>query len=101
MQAVPYQTIVPIARQEIETSLKEFIQSALQQSCSGDCSHQEAMALLDRAWKSQKLLWQMRREESAITPAGNCGATAIELQVSFSIEPQILQPVLESLQVRE
>ncbi|WP_143467761.1 hypothetical protein [Leptolyngbya ohadii] len=76
MQATQ-ETIVPIPPEAIETYLKSFIRSALEQSCSKDCSHQHAMELLDRAWESQKLLWKMRREGSPVS---------IQLEVTFSIE---------------
>jgi hypothetical protein len=64
MQVAPQETTVSIASQDIETYFKAYIESALQQSRAQDCSPQQAMELIDRAWEVQKLLWQMRRAEA-------------------------------------
>lgn len=81
MQVAPHETTVSIAPQDIETYLKTYICSALEQSYSKECSPTQAMELLDRAWKSQKLLWQLRREEAS----GQSNSSS-----AFQIDPQIV-----------
>jgi hypothetical protein len=50
------------AGSDLQIRLSRFIQYCLKQSCSTDCSTDEALQLLDKAWKAQKLLWQIRRQ---------------------------------------
>ncbi|WP_421655458.1 hypothetical protein [Leptothermofonsia sp. ETS-13] len=46
---------------DLETKLNEFVQSALQKSCSGQYSIETSLGILDKAWKAQKFLWQLRQ----------------------------------------
>lgn len=84
MQAAPYETTVSMPPQDVEAYLKESIRVALQESCAKDCSHQEAIERLDRAWELQKLLWRMRRGEVPVS---------VQLQISVTIDPQFVLPL--------
>ena len=44
----------------LKDSLSQFIRWALRVTASGECSGDIAIALLDRAWAAQKLLWSLR-----------------------------------------
>lgn len=44
----------------LEVALAQFIHSTLRATTSSECSSDTAIALLDRAWAAQKLLWSLR-----------------------------------------
>ena len=48
------------AKTALEVSLAQFIRWALRVTASGEYSGDIAIALLDRAWAAQKLLWSLR-----------------------------------------
>lgn len=45
---------------DLQVRLTEFVQSALKQSRSGTLSPGASLEILDKAWKVQKLVWQLR-----------------------------------------
>lgn len=49
----------PISDRELR--LQAFIQSAHEMSRSGQYPPELTLSLLDRAWKAQKLLWELRQ----------------------------------------
>jgi hypothetical protein len=49
---------------ELQSYLTTFIQSALKQSRSGHLPVERSLQLLDKAWRMQKLLWQLRNHIS-------------------------------------
>lgn len=50
---------------ESEESIKTFIDWCLAQSYSKDYTPNEALHLLDLAWKTQKTLWRRRENDQA------------------------------------
>lgn len=45
----------------LQNVLSEFVRWVLRITASGECSGDLAIALLDRAWTAQKLLWKLRQ----------------------------------------
>jgi len=45
---------------ELQSYLTGFVQSALLQTCSEGLPVETSLQLLDKAWRMQKLLWQLR-----------------------------------------
>jgi hypothetical protein len=48
----------------LEERLTQFVDAALKASYSQKYSPQSRMELLERAWKAQKLLWQLRAQRA-------------------------------------
>jgi hypothetical protein len=49
----------------LEEKLTQFVNASLQASYSPKYSLQSRMELLERAWKAQKLLWQLRVQKAS------------------------------------
>jgi hypothetical protein len=47
----------------LESELSAYIRWALRKSNSGEYSTHKAMKLLEKAWKAQKALWRLRKQE--------------------------------------
>jgi hypothetical protein len=61
-----FDSVPPSARtSELQRYLTTFIQAALQQSRSGHLPVESSLQLLDKAWRMQKLLWQLRTHISS------------------------------------
>ena len=54
------QTEYTSSKNSLEIFHTQFIRWALTVTASGECSGDIAIALLDRAWAAQKLLWSLR-----------------------------------------
>ncbi|MGA7937129.1 MAG: hypothetical protein WCA35_26495 [Kovacikia sp.] len=59
---LPASAACPDSVIDLETRLNLFIRTALRKSRSGDYPSDICMQLLDRAWKAQKTLWRLRRQ---------------------------------------
>ena len=48
---------------DLESELSAYVRWALRKTSSGEYSSDKSMRLLEKAWKAQKALWQLRKQE--------------------------------------
>lgn len=56
-------TFDPSTVVDLESELSAFVRWALRKSRSGEYSTDKSMKLLEKAWKAQKALWRLRKQE--------------------------------------